>query len=397
MIDGPDLPAQVQVSTGELSHAEPPLSGRLTRNQMPEELTFPVPIRLLPRPLVETDGRESRGPFIRFLSDAHPLRAYLACLEVDGRVVVPHLTILMEPNEYPGSRTSGAREPMGNRQLEQIWRRGLVRHRKLKSRSIAATDERALPAGALDGDPPRHAPLAWCRKTGAYATPLCPTCLGVMGTCRDEVLLRSCGLPSYEKSLIRVLYCQACSTGSKQFPVFYTYSLRKVDGLAEGVQLRRRSELYRDLGPRISSSATDAEPGTAVVDLHPCFRCEHRASCYPAGRHVDDHIPAEELLYPLAYYDFYWIPIEALPLDFGETVALLGGAAIADLSAAQSDEQAQIPLRHEVLAELARPGNQFLFEGDTTGLFPLESLYLKLSAVADLTPVDGCFARVLQY
>ena len=161
MIDGPDLPAQVQVSTGELSHAEPPLSGRLTRNQMPEELTFPVPIRLLPRPLVETDGRESRGPFIRFLSDAHPLRAYLACLEVDGRVVVPHLTILMEPNEYPGSRTSGAREPMGNRQLEQIWRRGLVRHRKLKSRSIAATDERALPAGALDGDPPRHAPQSF--------------------------------------------------------------------------------------------------------------------------------------------------------------------------------------------------------------------------------------------
>jgi len=360
---------------------------------MPEGRTFPDPIRLLHRPGLDADDRQPLDPFIRLSSDAHPLRAYLACLEVDGRVIVPHLTILMERNEYLGSRTGGARAPIDNRQVERIWHQGLLRHNKTESKSISSTDERAFPAGLVDGKVPRHSPLAWCRKTGAYITPLCPACLGVMGTCRDEVLLRRSGLPSFERNLIRILYCRACSSDTKRPPVFYTYSLRKVDGLAEGVQLRRRSELYRDLGPRIASAEAQTDTSSAIPesgmtssvgDLHPCFQCEHRASCYPAGRNVNDQLPAEDLLFPLAYYDFYWLPLEPLPLDFHEIVAFLGGAFPADLTTTQADPTAASPLRHEVLAELDRPGNQFFFAGDSTGLFPLESLYLKLSAVAGL-------------
>jgi len=360
---------------------------------MPKETTFPVPIRLLPRPEREETDQKSHDPFVRLSSDGHPLRAYLACLEIDGRVIVPHLTILMEPNEYPGSRLSGARAPIGNRQVERIWRQGFLRHRITTSKSIVGPEELALPSGELAEDVPRHSPLAWCRKTGAYATPLCPTCLGIMKTCRDEVLLRRSSLPSYEKNLVRFLYCDTCSADESRPPVFYTYSLRKLDGLAEGVQLRRRSELYRDLGPRISSSETlndaqsaisDSSTSGSIGDLHPCFVCEHRTTCYPTGRHVGDRLPAEELLFPLAYYDFYWMPLEPLPLDFQETVAFLGGGSPDDLTTARSVSPPEMPLRHEVLTELKRPGSQFFFEGDNAGFFPLESLYLKLSALTDL-------------
>ncbi len=99
---------------------------------MSEKMSFPSPIRLLVGP-GEGSGHEAGNPFVQLSSDAHPFQAYLACLEVDGRVIVPHLTILLEPNEYPGSRISGVRAPIGNRQVEEICRRGFRRHRKLES------------------------------------------------------------------------------------------------------------------------------------------------------------------------------------------------------------------------------------------------------------------------
>ncbi len=360
---------------------------------MPEAMTFPSPIRLLPRPGSDGGSRGPGDPFSLLSADGQPFRAYLACLEVGGRVLVPRLTILMEPNEYPGSIPGSVATPIGNLQIERIWQRGFSRHRTVKSKAIVRIDERALPGGDREGDVPRHSPLAWCRKTEAYATPLCPICLRVMRTCRDEELLRRSGLPSYKSSLIRFLCCHHCSTEAKHPPTFYTYSLRKIDGLAKGVQLRRRSELYRDLGSRISSAdappdpsgtGTEADRSSSVGDLHPCWSCEHRPSCYPVGRHVDDRLPAEELLFPLAYYDFFWIPLEPLSLEFRETAALLGGASLADLRSAQSGSDDGTSMDGEMSDELDRPTNQFFFEGDTTGLYALESLYLKLSALADL-------------
>jgi hypothetical protein len=166
-----------------------------------------------------------------------------------------------------------------------------------------------------------------------------------------------------------------------------------MDGLAAGVRLRRRSELYRDLGARIASADAPAEAATkvegpgltgSVSDFHPCWRCEYRSSCYPAGRNVDDRLPAEELLYPLAYYDFLWFPLEPLPLSFHESAAILGGASRSDLATFQTGHDVDVPLRGEILHELNRSTNQFFFEGDTSGLYLLESLYLKLSAMADL-------------
>jgi len=240
---------------------------------------------------------------------------------------------------------------------------------------------------------PRHSPLAWCRKTGAYITPLCPACLGAIETCRDEALLRRSGLPSFETSLIRFNYCRHCATETNRPPIFYTHSLQKVEGVAQAVQLRRRSELYRDLAPRLSSydpsnAGSAVSPGGSSADspeqLHPCFQCEHRAACYPAGRHVDDRIPAEELLFPLAYYDFYWIPLEPLPLSFHETVALMGGGELPGQPAGPGADPSASTLRQDLFDELNRPGDQFFFEGDTAGLFPLEALYIKLAALADL-------------
>ncbi len=348
---------------------------------MPADKDFPSPIRLHVRADSAADGSMPTDPFIRLLADAHPLRAYLASVEVDGRVFVPHVTILMEPNEYPGSRTAGS-PAIGNLSIERIWREGFRRYQRTASRSVAQLERRALPASASDGDLPSHAPLAWCRKTGAYITPLCPACLGVMHTCRDENLLRRSGLPSYENGLVRFLTCPTCSQGKGRAPVFYTFSLRRFERIADGISVRRRSELYRDLGAVIAGSEAAAREDAA--ERHPCFRCEHRAACYPANRHVDDRVPAEDLLFPLAYYDFHWIPLEPAPLGFHEAVAFLGGADPDGLNDATRESARDVPLRREALAAFGEAGRQVYFEGDATGLSALEALYLKLAAMTDL-------------
>ncbi len=337
-------------------------------------MTFPDPIRLQPRPGREADARLAVDPFTRLSSDAHPLRAYLGRLDLVGRTVVPHLTVLVEPNEYPRPRSGSARPPVGQGQLARIWEQGLRHHRALRSDAVVAIEERALPGTP---DVPRHPPLFYCLRTGAYGTPRCPSCLGELHTCRDEALLRRCGLPSHEASLDRFLHCAACGEKSRGEKVFYTFSLDRLDGVAADVTVRRRSELYRDLGARITGTEE------AIAD-HPCATCEHRPTCYPAGRHVDDRLPAEDLLFPLAYYDFHWLPLEPLPLDFRETVALLGGARPADVDTLAADLDQPTPLRQEVLRDLDRAGRQFFFAGDAAGLFHLEALYLKLIAMAGL-------------
>lgn len=342
---------------------------------------IPSHVRFITRSAFASGVTSADDPFGNLLSGGHPLRAYWARLELDGRVVVPCFAVVMEPNEYPGSRAAGARAPSSNPQLDQIWQVGYRRHRDTSARAVASLERRALPAATDDA--PRHAPLTWCRRTDAYATPLCPSCLTPLATCRDEVLLRKSGLPSYEGSLVRFLYCGPCAAGRQGERTFYTYSLRERPSLAEGVRLRRRSELYRDLGTRISTGDAGA-PEAAAARHFPCFTCEHRAACYPAQRGVDERVPAEELLLPIAYYEFHWLPLEPLPLDYQETAALLGGGSVGDLTRGKSVAGADVPVREAVLASLGSEPAQFFFRGDRAGLFALEVLYLKLTAMAEL-------------
>jgi hypothetical protein len=342
-----------------------------------------IPTLLRPWPRAEeAPGKSDVGdPFECLASTAGPFNAYWARLEADGRVIEPFLALYLEPNEY-GSGAAAGGTP-GLSRLERVWEEAARAHSRVRSATVAALDARALPENAT-AQPQRHPPLTYCRRTGAYIGPVCASCLGPLSTCRDEALLRRCGLPSYRSSLTRFLHCPACTNDPTLPSTFYTYSTRPIETVAPGVRVRRRGELYRDLAPKIPRGEE-----TATAD-HACFSCQHRTTCYPAGRSVDAPIPAESFLFPLAYYDFHCVPLEALALEFDQCAALLGGALWQDRGIGIGPGDGPIGTTDLALPSSARAlldslrkplsvdGGQYFFEGDESGLYPLEVLYLKL-------------------
>ena len=112
---------------------------------------------------------------------------------------------------------------------------------------VVGLERRALESGAPCPDVPRTGPLAWCRKMAEYIEPVCPMCLGRLAVCRDEVLLRTSGLPAYATTLARYLYCSVCAAEPGRPATFYSYSIRESEAPPANVRVRRRSELYRFL------------------------------------------------------------------------------------------------------------------------------------------------------
>lgn len=348
-------------------------------------------LRLTPREGMSTTTNADGGdPFVTLTAGALPYRIYLASLELAGGTnagalpgvaLQPYVALVLEPNELVGGRAS--LPTTTNEQVERAWGEAW---RALGAGPFPGVA--ALAAGAGPGGAPVQPALAWCRKMDRYVEPACPGCLGRMTMCRDEALLRRSGLPSYRNSLVRFLYCPACAAdslagnaSSGRPATFYTFTLRTLEAPADGVRVRRRGELCRDLAPRILSG----EAPTSVDNF--CFQCPERTNCYPAGRRVDEPVPAEGLLFPLAYTDCHYQPLEPLPLTFDETAALLGGASVQELEGRRFAEAGARPtvLREAALRGLAPDRPQFFFEGDDSGLMALEALYLKLAAFAEVT------------
>lgn len=343
-------------------------------------------LRLTPREgMGATTNSDGGDPFVTLSSGALPYRIYLASLHLAGAggagaTLLPNVAVLLEPNELVGGR--GSLPTTTNEQVERTWAEAWRAQSAGPFPGVAAL-EGAAPGGAV----PLQPAVAWCRKMDQYVEPACPGCLGPMTICRDEALLRRSGLSSYRNSLVRFLYCASCAAdslagnaSSGRPATFYTFTLRTLEAPADGVRVRRRGELCRDLAPRIQGG----EAPTAVRNF--CFQCPERTTCYPAGRRMDEPVPAEGLLFPLAYTECHYIPLEPLPLTFEETAALLGGAAVQDLEGrrfAEAGARPSVP-RDAALRGLTPERSQFFFEGDDSGLMALEALYLKLAAFTDV-------------
>jgi hypothetical protein len=321
-------------------------------------------------------GAEAHAPFVSRASGALPYRAFLVSGKVDGQLILPFVTILAAPDEYPGTKGGSAVPAAGNEQIEAVWAEAFRAWRLVGDDGVAPLDRRLLP----DPDTlPRHAPVTFCTTVGDYFEPVCPECLGPLTICRDEGRLRRAGLPAWADTLHRFLHCEACF-GAGGAQVFYTAAARVPDGVAPGVRVRRRGELYRDMAPRITAGTS------SPTSHHPCFTCHHRDGCYPAGRPVDERVPAEDVLVPLFFYDTPFVPLAARPFTFAETAALIGGAAADDFGAAAEASAAgqEGPLHQATLAALLSEREQFLFAGDPTGLMALEVFHLKLAAFGSL-------------
>ncbi len=336
-------------------------------------------------------------PFVLLARSGFPIRLYSASVVLGETVIVPWFALALEPAEY--SAPPGVAIPPGATfaHTEKIWREAAATLSAPRARAqgdarndshdgaaagIASIETRALPAGGDAHDVPRFGPTVYCKKVGALFEPLCPSCLGTLSVCDDERILRASGLPSYATTLARFLHCAACGAAAGTPRGVYTESHPAGDNVAEGARVRRRSELYRDLAPRISGGAS----GEASVTAHPCFTCEHRATCYPPGRDVSEALPAEALLFPLAYYGSRYLPLEMLPLGFDEICALLGGASAESFQRDRPTIGAEpaASLFSRLDREFAAPAPQFFFEGDPTGLFALESFLLRMGAFAGL-------------
>jgi hypothetical protein len=313
---------------------------------------------------------QGNDPLAIQFSGGAPFRAYAATLEAHGRDLIPSVTVMIQPNEYPGVRGATSLPGATNEQIERTWLQAFQDLRNGTSDGMAGLERRALDPDGPRGEVPRTGPLAWCRKMGEYIEPVCPGCLGRLSLCRDEILLRTSGLPAYASTLARYLYCPACSADPGSAVTFYSYSIRENESPPSNVRVRRRSELYRDLTPsiQIGNRPPDAE--------HFCFECPNARACYPENRNVDAPVPAEELLFPLAYYENFYLAVEPHPLEFTAAAALLGGASPAEAARA-AGRTADGELDPD--GALAG-GDQFFFQGDNSGLFGLEVLVLKLSA-----------------
>jgi len=318
--------------------------------------------------LAGSENLEDRDdPFVPLSDSGRFGRVLLSRVAIGENTTLRTLALKIQRSFY---RPYGAGQGQTtNSQVDEIWAREREHLLKLKVPEVA---------DLLDLGPElrRSYPVTFCKKVRRYFHPLCPQCTALLEDCRDDTLLRDFGLPTYSGSTSRYLYCSSCSTAQRA--VFYTYSLTAEEHPKGSVEVRRRSELYRDQAAIVHGDHSQARK-PRLERIFPCFTCKHRETCYPAGA-TPGPIPAEKLLVPLSYYEFAMLPLELLQLHYDECVDLLGGAAWSSVKpAAENMYPGRGPALAPIDVSLSSP-SQWIFGADATGLFSIEVLRLKLLA-----------------
>lgn len=182
-------------------------------------------------------------------------------------------------------------------------------------------------------------PTSYCPVRGVLFRAFCPDTLEPLASLRDEALLAELGLESHGDSLVR--YEAAVAAGNRPRRV-YTWSLDGGAGAKDGVQVRRRAELFTDYGELLQREL-DPTQQDRLARQFPCWTCPERSSCFAAGQ-------APQRLLPLNYHESPAVLAPCGELPFEALVAMLGGASVA----AQLADR-QVPGREAVLAALDAP------------------------------------------
>jgi len=209
-----------------------------------------------------------------------------------------------------------------------------------------------------------------CSERWITFAPVCPTCGAELAPCVDEALLDRLSLAPPATSRHAFLYCPACSPAGTA--TLYTRSLPK-GGKGGGAAVVDFGGWRDGLGAAVATLPAGAAP---------CVGCDEAAVCFPAAGDGE----AASRLHPIAFAPVAALPLEPLHLRFDEQMALLGGEGWASLAARSFAGEAQAARRGlvEGAAEGLRRGPQYLFEGESDGLFQLEVLYLKAAAFLQL-------------
>ncbi|MBI4565369.1 MAG: hypothetical protein HY716_11810 [Planctomycetes bacterium] len=309
-------------------------------------------------------------PFVALHEAGPQSRVLLARIaDASGASLRPIALKIQRSGADPSSAT--------NPQIDASWRN--------KRRSLeAARGDEVVGLFDLGGGSEPLKPVTFCKKMRCYFHPLCPSCRkGFLEDCRDDGLLRDSGLPAYSESSERYLYCPRCAAERKEGPrAFYRQAAAPHVPGREGVRIVVGAALYRDFARALSGDLAEAD--REFLRRHfPCFGCALRSECYPAETGGASAIPAESRLVPLSFHEFHALALEALHVHFDELMDLLGGRPWDDLRRGASEPEGRAGLLSLLDAKLSAP-LPWLFRRDSTGRFPLEVLYLKLTALAQL-------------
>jgi hypothetical protein len=244
--------------------------------------------------LADGDALESKDdPFVP-LSDSSRFTRVLLGRVVSGVNHTLHpVAVKIQRSSYRAAASSSAQETLTNPLIEDMWRRE-------RENLVKCAGAEVVPLIDLGEELFRNRPVTFCKKIRAYFHPPCPKCRGPLADCRDDALLRDLGLPEFSRSIVRYLYCSACAAGPGR-KTFYTTSPGPETNLKGDVEIRRKSELYRDFGAIVNSGLSAEEQARLSVPF-PCAACLHREECYPAEGAQGKPIPAESRLVPVSYY-----------------------------------------------------------------------------------------------
>lgn len=339
----------------------------------PHEVPFLVsaPSGLRFEPLLAEDRTGS--PFLT-LSDSGRFTDVLLGRIALGDRTVRLLAVKLQKSAYR-SGAPGGLPAIANPQVDELWSR--------KRATLLAQDGSTGTAGIFDlGDESaRQRPVTFCTTTRKYFHAFCPETLELLEDCRDDSLLRDCGLEPYSESDVRYLYPPPSASEDSAGPrTFYTISLLEERNIREDVRVRRRAELYDDWADLLREGVPE-DKRTRLEAIFPCATCERSEECYPEDSGEGKY---RERLVPLSYHEFHVLPCELMQLHIDEFGDLVGGADWNVLKR-QALETTGSAGRERALGEVEaalRSSPRWLHLGED--LLPLEVLRLKLAAFSQL-------------
>lgn len=306
-------------------------------------------------------------PFVHLAEGGLTSRVLLARVVAGKAEAVAFVALKVRRNTYRLPSAPGQLSQVNNRLIDASWeaeRQNLLQ---------APEELGSLHPGFLPWiNTGLFPPIFHCTASKNYFHPPCPSCGRPLRTCRDDTLLQAAGLRPYSESSVRYLYCATCAEPHRETPealVFWTHSRNPDETVPPRAKIRRSDELYEDIWPLIERAAADSLDAETRENLSRCFA--------PGS---DFSTLVREKIAPVSFYDTEIFPLQVQHFTFDEYCDLLGGANWEDLWKGGAIA-GFLPGREEGLKkaqEVISEGRQFLFEGDDSGLFPLECLLLKL-------------------
>lgn len=289
------------------------------------------------------EADDATGPLVRIFT------AFLGTTE--GQTIHA-VQLAAQPDQYPAIKSELL--PVTNPEIDNLWMMALERH--------AAGGSEGLPLSPACQKSPQgqwtpFRSLFYCSHTRRFAHALCPDCGEGLSVCRDNTLLSQAGLPTYDGSIERFLYCSKCSATHSE-SAFYTC------GAAD-----RQSTRLKNGGGLLAEWSKLLKKRDLAAEL-PCIDCPEAARCYGSEKMVTTRMR------PIFFYPSYALIQPRANISASVLQAILSGAAPAEM------REPEAPISN--LPD--DPTGGFLFSESDPRRF-LETLYLKLTFLHDLAKI----------